>query len=148
MRGEGMMNRYMAAGCSNTPRDRVTLFKFPSDAILICKWEKQVQRTRTQGKATEHSFLCSNHFIEDCFEFEWAFASQFGQKKWRRLKPGAVPTVFYQPSMAQVRTSRAEEQLLCKRTTDAYALVGDEGPSKRKEEPWRRERGVRYKLII
>ena len=29
---------------------------------------KQVQRTQPQWKATEHSFLCSDHFTEDCFE--------------------------------------------------------------------------------
>ena len=89
-----MVNRCVAAGCSNTPSDRVSLFKFPNDGVLRHKWEKQVQRTRAQWKATEHSYLCSYHFTEDCFEVNLAFASQFGIKK-RRLKPGAVPTVFH-----------------------------------------------------
>ena len=29
-----MVNRCVAAGCSNTPSDRVSLFKFPSDGVL------------------------------------------------------------------------------------------------------------------
>ena len=49
------------------------------------------------------------HFTEDCFEVDSVFASQFGMKKRRRLKPGSVPSIFHQPSTAQVRTSEAEE---------------------------------------
>ena len=143
-RGEEMVNRCVAAGCSNTPSDRVSLFKFPSDAVLRRKWEKQVQRTRAQWKATEHSFLCSDHFTEDCFEADSALASQFGIKKRKRLKPGAVPTIFHRPSTPQVRTSEAEERTSRKRTAaDVCPMVGDEGPSRRKrgavEERERRE---------
>ena len=90
-----MVNRCVAAGCCNTPSDRVSLLKFPSDGALRRKWEKQVQRTRAKWKATEHSFLCSDHFTEDCFEVDSALASQFGMKKRRRLKPGAIPTIFH-----------------------------------------------------
>ena len=119
-----MVNRCVAAGCSNTPSNCVSLFKFPSDGVLRHKWEKHVQRTRDQWKATEHSFLCSDHFTEDCFEIDSALASQFGMKK-RRLKPGAVPTIFHRPSTAQVRTS--EERSSRKRTTGACPMVGDDG---------------------
>ena len=78
----------------------MSLFKFPSVAVLRHKWEKQVQWTQAQWKATEHSFLCSYHFTEDCFEVDLALASQFGMKKRRRLKSGAIPTIFHRPSMA------------------------------------------------
>ena len=61
-RGKEMVNRCVAAGCFNTHSDRVSLFKFPRDAVLRRKWEKQVQRTRAQWKATEHSILCSDYF--------------------------------------------------------------------------------------
>lgn len=128
-----MVNRCVAAGCSNTSSDRVSLFKFPSDAVLRRKWEKQVQRTRAQWKATEHSFLCSDHFTEDCFEVDSALASQFGMKKRRRLRPGAVPTIFHRSSAAQVRTDEAaEERSSRKRTAEVCPMVDDEGPSKRK----------------
>ena len=64
------------------------------------------------------------HSTEDCFEVDSAFASQFGMKKRRRLKPGLVPTIFHQPSTAKVHTSEAEERLLCKRTAGACCIVG------------------------
>ena len=53
--GKEMVNRCVAAGCSNTPSDRVSLLKLPSDGVLRRIWEKQVQRTLAQWKATKHS---------------------------------------------------------------------------------------------
>ena len=38
-----MVNRCMAAGCSNTPSDYVSLLKLPSDGIFRYIWKKQVQ---------------------------------------------------------------------------------------------------------
>ena len=113
-------------GVPNTPSDRVSLFKFPSDGVLRRKWEKQVQRTRAQWKATEHSYLCSDHFTEDCFEVDSVLASQFGIKKRRRLKPGAVPTVSHRPSTAQESAaSEAEDGPSQKRTTGVCPVVGE-----------------------
>ena len=140
--GKEMVNRCVAAGCSNTPSDRVSLFKFPSDGVLRRKWEKQVQRTRAQWKATEHSFLCSDHFTEDCFEVDSALASQFGIKKRRRLKPGSVPTIFHRPSTAQVRASEAEERSSRKRTAGACPIVGDEGSSSKRKRGAAEKRGA------
>ena len=67
--GKEMVNRCMAAGCSSTPRrsDRVSLLKLPSNGVLRHIWEKQVQQTLALWKATNHSFLCSDHFTEDLF---------------------------------------------------------------------------------
>ena len=70
--GKEMVDKCVADGCSNIPSDRVSLLKLPSDGILRRTWEKQVQRTLAQWKATKHSFLCSDHFTEDCFEGKWA----------------------------------------------------------------------------
>ena len=39
-----MVNRCVTAGCSNTHRDGVSLFKFPSDPKLREKWTKQVKK--------------------------------------------------------------------------------------------------------
>ena len=88
--------------------------------------------TADASSATEHSFLCSEHFTEDCFEVNSELVSHFGMKRRRRLMPGAVPTIFHRPYMAQERTSEAEERSLHKRTVDACPIVGDKGPSKRK----------------
>ena len=118
----------------------MSLFKFPSDGVLRRKWEKQVQWTRTQWKATEHSYLCSDHFTEDCFEVDSALASQFGIKK-RRLKPGAVSTVFHRPSMFQESAaSKAEEGPSRKRTAGACPVVGESSLKRKRGAVEKRER--------
>ena len=105
-----MVNRCVAAGCSNVPSDRVSLFRFPKDKALMSKWEKQVQRTRDRWKVTEHSYLCSDHFTEDCFEVD--FSSKFGIKKRRQLRPGAIPTIFHrqQPAKDQQKLSLSRKR--------------------------------------
>ena len=54
-----MLNRCVAAGCSNTARPGIALYKFPKDPVLRKQWERQVQRTRAKWTATESSVLCS-----------------------------------------------------------------------------------------
>ncbi len=78
-----MVNRCVAAGCSNTHNDGVSLHKFPIDPVLKDKWVKQVRRTRAKWTATKYSVLCSEHFSVDSFQVE----SQ-------RLKLDAVPSIF------------------------------------------------------
>ncbi|TKS90102.1 Lethal(3)malignant brain tumor-like protein 2 [Collichthys lucidus] len=80
----------VAYGCGKTAEDGVTLFKFPKDHDEFRKWEKQVQRTRTQWVATPNSHLCSEHFGKEYFEPR---PSSCGLK----LRPGAAPTVFVRP---------------------------------------------------
>ena len=89
-----MVYKCDAAGCSNTSSSTITLFKFPKDPKQRQEWEKQVLRTRCQWKANDHSHLCSQHFTADCLEAESTLAGQFGIKRRRRLKPGAIPTIF------------------------------------------------------
>ena len=63
-----MAKKCVAAGCSNTPSDRVSLLKLPSDGILRHIWEKQVQRTSSPVESYQAlSFLCSDHFTGDLF---------------------------------------------------------------------------------
>ena len=67
--GKEMVNKCMVARCSNTPSDRVSLLKLPSDGVLRCIWEKQVQRTLVQWKATKHSpFFVVTILLWTCFE--------------------------------------------------------------------------------
>ena len=89
-----MPTRCVAAACSNTHHDCVSLFRFPSDPFLREKWAKQVQCTRAQGNPTANSVLCSKHFEEDCFEPGTDIAVQFGIKLTRKLKPETVPSIF------------------------------------------------------
>ena len=65
-----MVNYCVAAGCSNVPSDTVSLFKFPKNPALKAQWEKQVQRTRANWKASENSYLCSEHFTPESFEVD------------------------------------------------------------------------------
>ena len=104
-----MPNRCVAAGCSNTARPGITLYKFPKDPVLRKQWERQVQRTRVKWTATESSVLCSKHFSVECFEESTALASQFGisYKRSRRLVRGAVPTIFL--SAAAVSTAEVAD---------------------------------------
>ncbi|KAM7382019.1 hypothetical protein PAMA_012744 [Pampus argenteus] len=80
----------VAYGCGKTAEDGVTLFKFPKDPEEFHKWEKQVQRTRSQWLATPNSHLCSEHFGKDYFEPKPPMGAL-------KLKPGAAPTVFVRP---------------------------------------------------
>lgn len=80
----------VAYGCGKTAEDDVTLFKFPKDQDEFCKWEKQVQRTRSQWVATPNSHLCSEHFGRDYFEPKLPSGAL-------KLKPGAAPTIFIRP---------------------------------------------------
>ena len=100
-----MVRRCVAAGCSNTSTSTVNLFKFPKDPVLLAKWVRQVRRTRAQWEATEHSVLCSEHFTEDYFEVNAALAQSFGMSKRRRLKEGAIPTIFKRMSAKRASTS-------------------------------------------
>lgn len=113
-----MVNRCVAAGCSNTPSERISLHKFPADLKLREKWVKQVRRTRAQWTPTKYSVLCSEHFSEDSFEVDSAIAATFGISKKRRLKPNAVPTIF------QRQSSASKDQLVPrKRPADPLATT-------------------------
>ena len=54
-----MVKRCVAAECSNTYSDNVSLYKIPRDPILRQQWAKQVQSTRAQlSGPSEHSQFC------------------------------------------------------------------------------------------
>uniref|UniRef100_A0A3P9I2T4 THAP-type domain-containing protein n=1 Tax=Oryzias latipes TaxID=8090 RepID=A0A3P9I2T4_ORYLA len=81
-----MPSRCVAAGCSNTSSESVSVYKFPKQETLLKQWTKQVQRTRANWVPTASSTLCSEHFEADCFE-------ETPQYK-KVLKPNAIPTIF------------------------------------------------------
>ena len=105
-----MVKRCIAARCSNTNADGVSLFRFPRDPSLRTKWNKQVQRTCADWKdATKYSVLCSDHFTSDSFEKESFLAPGFGLAKKKRLKPDAVPTIFHRPAAGTTSLSDLQE---------------------------------------
>ena len=90
-----MVKCCIAAGCSNTYKQNVSLFIFPRDPTLRERWTRQVRRTRAGWSGpTATSYLCSNHFTEDCFDESSLMAAKLGFKKRKTLKPDTVPTVF------------------------------------------------------
>ena len=97
-----MVYKCVAARCSNSSSSS-TLYDFPKDPQLRQEWEKQVLHTRAHWNTTKHSRLCSEHFTADCFEAELSPAAGFGIKRRKKLKPGAIPTIFHRQSSSQLR---------------------------------------------
>ena len=146
-----MVKRCVAAGCSNTYSDNVSLFKFPKDPILRQKWVKNVQRTRAQWSGpSEHSVLCSQHFDNSCFEPDSELASQMGIQKRRRLKDGAVPTLFEKPvaPVPESLLSEAVPSSLSRKRASSSSSLADAGSSKKKRAVYeKRERSRVSKFI-
>ena len=107
-----MPARCVAAFCSNTHKDGVSLFKFPKDPELHLKWVKQVRRTRDDWTPSPSSLLCSEHFELDCFDSVPAIKESLGFPVQHKcvLLPGAVPTVFHRV----VRPYREREREILK----------------------------------
>ena len=77
-----MVKRCVAAGCSNTNSDGVSLFQFPQDLAFCAQWTKGVQTTQTDWQGpSDYSILCSNHFTNDCFEEDTIITTRFGIEK-------------------------------------------------------------------
>ena len=65
-----MVNRCLAAGCSNTPSDCVSLLKLPSNGVF----KTHMGKASTADSSSVESYralsfllICSDHFIEDLF---------------------------------------------------------------------------------
>ena len=87
-----MGRRCIAAGCSNTTKNGVSLHKFPSDKRIRKQWILQIKKNRADwSDPTAYSEVCSDHFTKDCFE---GIAEKIGMKMKHILKPDAVPTTF------------------------------------------------------
>ena len=88
-----MPSRCVAASCSNTTKDGVSLHQFPSDPKYRRIWTTKVKLTRAKRSGlTDHSFLCSAHVEQTCFER--GLHSQFGMAYKVMLLPDAIPTIF------------------------------------------------------
>ena len=117
-----MVNRCVAAGCNNTHKDGISLFRFPKNALLRKKWAEQVRRTRAKWEPTKYSVLCSAHFTEDCFELSSKLSVSLGLGKRKAgLKADAVPTLFIREvNKRQASSSLASETKPAKRRRTAY----------------------------
>ena len=141
-----MVKRCIAAGCSNTNADGVSLFRFPRDPSLRTKWNKQVQRTRADWKdATEYSVLCSDHFTSDSFEKESFLAPGFGLAKKKRLKLDAVPTIFHRPAAGTTSLSDLQPSMGHKRSR---IEEGESTVQKKKEAAFEKRERARVRMAL
>ncbi|XP_042559100.1 lethal(3)malignant brain tumor-like protein 2 isoform X2 [Clupea harengus] len=123
-----MPNRCCAYGCGKSYDQNVTLFRFPKEPEDFNKWQKQVQRTRSNWFAKPFSHLCNEHFGKECFEPRSNAVNKTMGNKGLKLKEGAVPTVFIRPpcracgghgSCCPVCTPKGKRQGLCIEPRDA-----------------------------
>uniref|UniRef100_A0A3B3HLG8 THAP domain-containing protein 1 n=1 Tax=Oryzias latipes TaxID=8090 RepID=A0A3B3HLG8_ORYLA len=75
-----MPSRCVAAGCSNTSSESVSVYKFPKRETLLKQWTKQVQRTRLMKDIGMHV------------------------RYKKVLKPNAIPTIFKRSLVATSET--------------------------------------------
>ncbi|GCC29250.1 hypothetical protein chiPu_0007688 [Chiloscyllium punctatum] len=84
-----------AYGCTAVYRKNTntSFHRFPSNPWRRTEWIRLVRRENF--KPSKHTFLCSKHFEQTCFD-------RTGQT--RRLREDAVPTIFdFPPHMQNVR---------------------------------------------
>ncbi|XP_040280744.1 THAP domain-containing protein 2-like [Bufo bufo] len=104
-----------AFGCSNNSRvNQVTFHRFPSNPERRKQWLNLVNRENFTPSL--HTFLCSKHFEESCFD-------RTGQTV--RLRTNAVPTIFIYPehmvekiALTQVTVTKPGENPPSGSTTD------------------------------
>uniref|UniRef100_A0A6Q2XMN2 Lethal(3)malignant brain tumor-like protein 2 n=1 Tax=Esox lucius TaxID=8010 RepID=A0A6Q2XMN2_ESOLU len=119
-----MPHRCVAYGCGKSWDDGVTLYNFPNDPEEFLKWEKQIQRTRSNWTATSTSQLCCEHFGKECFENKPnPVLKALAAKGQLKLKYGAVPTVFIRPPCTTC------EGFGCNMCTPKEDVEGDTMPS-------------------
>ena len=99
-----------ATNCRSKYEDGVRMFRWPSAPERARLWLERCGRTGWQPKPT--SRLCEMHFDSSQFE-------EHRQDGWRKLKPNAAPTLFFneahsasvpRPRAAQSRTVTSHEQ--------------------------------------
>ena len=125
-----MVKRCIAAGCSNTYKENVSLFTFPRDPALRERWTRQVRRTRDDWSGpTATSSLCSDNFTEDCFVETSLMAAKFEIKTRRTLRPDTVPTIF------EKRLHREQPRLLQIKELPA-AVLSHDIPKLQRRQGW------------
>ena len=114
-----MVKRCIAAGCSNTYRENVSLFCFPRDSALKVRWTKQVRRTRSGWSgSTANSYLCSDHFSEDCGIPSWQLSLEYRSGK-------SLNATQYQKYSREISNT---QPLLPKRELDPASQTANKWP--------------------
>ena len=86
----------IATGCSTASGEGVSLHELPRDDATRLKWTRAVKQQRAVWKGpSSTSLLCAKHFESECFETEGThYRDVLGISAKKRLKPGAIPTIF------------------------------------------------------
>ena len=112
-----MVNRCVAAGCSNVATDNISVFTFPFDVNLRRKWVAAVRQNRRgwDGPGTA-AVLCSAHFTADSIETRGVLEARMtGKRTKKHLVAGAVPTIFPRASDAGEQISKRPRTAVAKR---------------------------------
>ena len=95
-----MVKKCVAYGCNNvaSKEDGISLHRFPKNPERRKQWNINIAATRADWTdASEHSVLCSAHFVEDDFEIKPRLCAEFdiATNHERVLKLTAIPTIFF-----------------------------------------------------
>lgn len=89
----------VAAGCTSTLKDNVSLHEFPKADPLDIRthWIRFVKTKRQDfTKPTPYTVLCEKHFTPDCYPAEYHIKKSMGLGvKKKCLLPIAVPTIHF-----------------------------------------------------
>ena len=103
-----MPTRCIAAGCSKTTKDGVSLHLFPADPKYRRLWAAKVRLTRAKWSGpTSFSALCSEHFEPSCFES--GIHHSFDMTRRAILKHDAVPKFFPASGKSKKVSERRDE---------------------------------------
>ncbi|XP_062596145.1 uncharacterized protein LOC134257557 [Saccostrea cucullata] len=88
----------VAAGCTSTHKDNVSLHDFPKESKrpdIRRQWIAFVKTKRKDFTSpTPHSVLCEKHFAVHCYPMEYMIKRSIGMEvKKKSLLPDAVPTI-------------------------------------------------------
>ena len=107
----------MAGKCTNSAdiNKNVSFHKFPkkeANAKRYAEWVHQVKRTRAEwnGPTSAHTYICSEHFTEECFEKVTQKKEEVGYRNRRQLKSDAIPTLFQRTDADSPVQKKPQEQ--------------------------------------
>jgi hypothetical protein len=89
----------VAAGCTSTHRDNVSLHEFPKDdrADIRRQWVNFIKTKRRDFSCpTPNSVVCEKHFSPNCYPLEYSLKKSVGMSiKRKLLLRNAVPTIHF-----------------------------------------------------
>lgn len=114
-----MVRTCVAAGCSNTNRDGVSLFQFPKDKILRKRWADQVKGTETNGTQQITQYCVALQAFWRVVICSWYIAHwDFGSRKEKSsLK---VRCCANHTQQAKKKTSKKKNPPTKRRKSEAY----------------------------